>query len=466
MKKIRQTFSTSHFRHGSYSVIISAVVIAIVIVINLLAAQLPASIKSIDISAQKLYTTGDVTQEIVDGLTHDVQIHLIAQESGIDSRILNFVEHYVSLSPRLSYDIIDPVLHPSVLETYGVSENSVVVECADTQKTASFSFSDVVVYDQMSYYYYGQMVETEFDGEGQLTSAVNEVTNDIRKKLYLLEGHGELLLGSSVSQMLDKQNFETASLNLLTEQEIPADCDLLMINGATSDIADDEKKLLEDYMASGGNVMIVLGETMEHLPHLESILGTCGITVADGYIADTERFYQNSMFYIFPEFVSGNGVTGSFDSDELALIINARGFTVEDAQDEKVTVDSFMTTSSNGYAVVDENNQTQGTYVLGAVAEKSIDDDTKSHLIVLGTPTLFDDQIVQAFPSLVNLDVFMDAATAGFEDVNNISIAAKSLEVANNTITGGRLYGMIFIAVIPIVVLVCGLIHWIGRRKA
>ena len=95
-----------------------------------------------------------------------------------------------------------------------------------------------------------------------------------------------------------------------------------------------------------------------------------------------------------------------------------------------------------------------------------IDDETVSRLTVIGSPTLIADEIVQAFPSLVNMQVFMNAVTANFDDVSNISIAAKSLEVNNNTVTGGGMYGLLFIAVIPVIVLVAGFIHWMSRRKA
>lgn len=465
MNKIKQLFSNRYFKHGSYSVGISVVVIAIVIVINLLLGQLPQSVKNLDMSSTKIYSTGDVTKEVVDGLEQNVQIHIIAQEDNIDSRIKKFVEHYADLSSKLSYDIIDPVVHPSVLDTYGVSENSIVVECEDTGKTTSFTFGDVISYDQMSYYYYGQYVETEFDGEGQLTSAVDYVTNAVSKKVYLLEGHGESSLGSSATQMLDKQNFETDTLNLMTDPEIPGDCDLLLINAAASDIADDEKALLTEYMEQGGNMMIILGNTTNDMKNLEALMNVYGISLAGGYIADTERYYQNNMYNIFPVLTSDNDITSDFGNNDLVLLSQSKGFTIGTPQKDTVTVTPFMTTTENGYAI-DGENQEKGQYTIGASAVDMIDDETVSRLTVVGSPTLIADEIVQAFPSLVNMQVFMNAVTANFDDVSNISIAAKSLEVNNNTVTGGGMYGLLFIAVIPVIVLVAGFIHWMRRRKA
>ena len=187
MNKIKNIFTGKKFKHGSFSVGLCVVVIAIVLVLNMVIRLLPDSIKNIDISSTKIYTIGEVTESVVGSLDKDVQIHIIAEESKIDDRILKFVQKYTELSDKLSYDIIDPVLHPSVLNEYNVSQNTIVVECADTGKQTSIAFTDIIVYDQSSYYYYGQTVEKEFDGEGQLTSAVDYVTNENTKTVYTVD---------------------------------------------------------------------------------------------------------------------------------------------------------------------------------------------------------------------------------------------------------------------------------------
>ena len=64
MKKlnIKKSFTNMNFRKGTYSAGISAIVIAIVVVINMLAGQLPENIKTIDLSNQKYYTVGKTTK--------------------------------------------------------------------------------------------------------------------------------------------------------------------------------------------------------------------------------------------------------------------------------------------------------------------------------------------------------------------------------------------------------------------
>ena len=55
MEKIKKMFSSKSSRNGTYSVGLAVIVIAIAIVINLVAGQLPEKVRNIDISSNNLY---------------------------------------------------------------------------------------------------------------------------------------------------------------------------------------------------------------------------------------------------------------------------------------------------------------------------------------------------------------------------------------------------------------------------
>lgn len=69
----------------------------------------------------------------------------------------------------------------------------------------------------MSYYYYGTVSYTEFDADGQVTSAVDYVTSENSHVIYLAENHGEQSLGSSVTDAIDKANLSTDTVSLLLD---------------------------------------------------------------------------------------------------------------------------------------------------------------------------------------------------------------------------------------------------------
>ena len=75
---------------------------------------------------------------------------------------------------------------------------------------------------------------------------------------------------------------------------------------------ENEVTLLTNYLAAGGKVMCLLGDTsLTDFPNLASVLKVYGIEGADGYIADPTRCYQNQPYYIFPQLnVSGDLANG------------------------------------------------------------------------------------------------------------------------------------------------------------
>ncbi len=80
----------------------------------------------------------------------------------------------------------------------------------------------------VNYQTYSQQV-TGFDGEGQLTSAINYVVSEDMPVLYTLTGHDELSMSESMKETIQKSNIEIRDLNLLTEEAVPEDTACLFI---------------------------------------------------------------------------------------------------------------------------------------------------------------------------------------------------------------------------------------------
>lgn len=469
MDKIKQLFQTKDSRRGSYSIAVTAVVIGIVILFNLLVAQLPQKIRQIDISDTNIYEISSKSQKLLKSLKNDVNLYVIAEKGSTDDRIKTFITKYASLSGRLRVEWIDPVLHPSALTKYDTEKNSIVVSCKATDRQTSISFDDILVTE--SSYYNTSSSATKFDGDGQLTSAVDYVTNTKEYKAYYTAGHGETALSSSVTGLMEKSRISVSELNLLTASSIPDDCDLLILNGPTSDLTKDEAKVLTAYLKKGGNVMSLLAYTNKSMTRLYGIFEDYGMKVANGYIADAECCYQGNYYYLIPNLsVSGDMASGI--SSNSVLVVNSKGMTQTDPVRDTINVESFMTTSENGCAVT-EKKQTQGTYILGAAATESVtvkDSGGKkkkkdSRLTVYGSNMLIDAQVTESFSTLENLTLFMNSVTANLDSADNISISPKSLQVTYNTIAHPGIFSILIIFVIPSVVIAGGFIIWFRRRR-
>lgn len=492
---LKRMFHTSGTKHGSYSVGMTVLVVAVIIVLNLVVGQIPEAYRNIDVSSTKIYDISDTSKDLLKGLDDKIDMKVLAVKDETDDRITTFISKYAALSDKIKVEWIDPVLHPSALTEYNTSQNTIYVSCEATGKSTTISFDKILVSDYSSYYYSGSSSYTSFDGEGQLSSAVNYVTSDVQKKIYTVTGHGEDSLSTTITDLMTKNNYTTEELNLLMTDSIPDDCDLLLMDGLTNDLSDDEVSLLSGYLGEGGKVMCLLGDTgIASLPKLAGLLKDYGIEGADGYIADPQRCYQNQPYYIFPVLnLSGDMADGI--SSQMVLLMNSRGLTTTDPARDTITTSAFMTTSEQAYAVTEED-QKQGTYDLGVVATETISSDSDSsddissdsdsstdassdstssddstegkegRLTVISAGSLIDQQITDAFSQLENTQVFMNAVTANFDGVTNLSIEAKSLTTEYNTVQHAGGFSILVVFGIPAVVLIGGFVVWFRRRKA
>jgi ABC-2 type transport system permease protein len=218
----------------------------------------------------------------------------------VDSRIVRFLDRYVSLSDHLSLEYTDPDVYPSVLSKYGVEANTIVVTCAATGRQENVSIGDIIGYDQMAYLYYQQYKETTFDAEGLLTSAVDGVLSETAHKVYTTTGHGEGDLPSSIQELFKKAHMTVSSVNLLSGGGIPSDCELLILNAPSKDLANDELAAVESYLAKGGQVIYTMASKLDKLTNFNKLCADYGMSVADGMIMDTQRCYQDKYFLFFP----------------------------------------------------------------------------------------------------------------------------------------------------------------------
>lgn len=463
MKKIKEMFRSAQSRYGSYSALLIVIVIAVVIMINLAAGQLPDSWKNIDLSSNDLYEITSQSKELLGSLDKKVEIHVLADKSATDERIKIFVEKYAGLSKNVSLKWTDPALHPTVLTENDAENYTIIVSCEETGKSTQISFADIIQIDQYAYYYEGSYKETGFDAEGQLTSAVNYVVNDVAQKIYYTAGHGESAISEDITDLMKKSNYTLEEINTLMVTEIPKDCDLLFMHGPVKDISEEEKTMISTYMQEGGDVILVLGMQAKETANLNSLLSEYGLQMVDGVVADVQRNNGQNPFYLFPVLSVSGDLANGLDS-QMVMMIQPKGMKVVDPVRDTITVEEIMTTSDYGYAVTEgegeTTNQVEGKYVLGAIATEN-----ESKFTVITSETLINENIT-AVSNLENKTLFMNLVSNNFEHVSNYAIEVKDLSIAQNTMQYVGISSLIFILGVPIAILVYGFVRWMKRRKA
>ena len=108
-------------------------------------------------------------------------------------------------------------------------------------------YSSLYEVDYNTYYTTGSLNYT-FMAESALTGAISRVTSDSSYLLYQLSGHGELELGTDLTETLTNANVTVESLNLLSAGSIPEDAAVLLINTPQVDYSADSIALLRSYL--------------------------------------------------------------------------------------------------------------------------------------------------------------------------------------------------------------------------
>ena len=128
------------FQGGSYSLMMTAVVLALLVVVNILVSALPTNLTKYDISASKLYSITSNTKVVVNALQDDVTIYWIVQSGEEDDVIENLLSKYESLSDHITVEKKNPDIYPTFAQQYTdetVANNSLVVECGDRSRYIS-----------------------------------------------------------------------------------------------------------------------------------------------------------------------------------------------------------------------------------------------------------------------------------------------------------------------------------------
>lgn len=472
-QKLSAAFKTRTFRVGGYSTLTLAIVLAIAVMANVLVSALPASWTQLDTTASSLFSLSGQTESTVSSLTEDVTVYWLVQQGREDSTVETLLNRYESLSDALTVVKKDPDVYPTFAQQYtdeGIYNNSLIV--VSGQRSSYISYNDIYEYDYTNYYTTGSY-DVNFAGESALTSAIRYVTDTNLPVLYTLSGHGEEELSSNFKNAVAKENISVASLSLLTVDEIPADAAGILINAPKSDISEEERELLLDYLQNGGRLILLTDPQEEELsrPCLDALTAEYGMTETSGIVLETDREHYafGAPYYLLPELGYHSITTPLRESGYYVLLPVAHGIMTDNNLRESLTVTDLLTTSNASYSKAEgyamssydrADDDLEGSFTLAALAEEG---DTA--LLWISSASLLQNQANMQVAG-GNQDFFLNCLNYLFQQEQAISIHAKSIGydyLTMNSATAARL-SVLVVFVIPAATLASGIIVW-RRRK-
>lgn len=254
-----------------------------------------------ELSPQTLKVLGALTNEV--NVTIFFDVHGSPELYGWVSGLL---KEYQNTNPRIKVETIDFTRYPGDanvrLAKYKLStlerKEFVVFESNGQTKTVyANQLSDYDINAVLS----GESKEfrrTAFRGEMLFSAAIFAVTHTRALKAYFLTGHGEhdpenvALEGYSklAALLKDENNVEWAKLVLQGTNEVPADCDLLVIAGPSrAQLSENEIVTIENYLSKGRRLFILLNNLTPNNSGIEQTLEKWGISVVNAIVSDPEN---------------------------------------------------------------------------------------------------------------------------------------------------------------------------------
>lgn len=473
IQKRRYSVSVKNLSFSAYSTGMIALAIAVVAAANLVIGEMPSSWTAIDLTSEKLYSLTDQTKEFVNNMREDVTIYVIENEDNQDTTLGQTLQRYDDLSDHITVEYVDPTVNPRFHTQYTdstISINSLIV--VSDKRNRVIDYSDI--YESSFDYSTYTSTTTGYDGEGQITSALDYVLSDDLPKVYLTEGHGEYSLSSSFTDALTKENVEYETINLMDYDTVPEDTACLIINGPQSDLSADDADKVISYLESGGKVILITGYTGSEMPNRDALLEYMGMSVADGLVVEQDQnYYYRSPYYLLPD-VSADTYTSGIYGNYYIFAPYSQGILIADEEAEGMTYTTFLSTSESAYSKVDITNMESfeksegdidGPFGVGVEAVKALEEG-EATMVVYSCDQLFTDD-ANVMVSGANQMMFVNTVGGFVDHEVSVSIPVKSYQVSYLTVnqSDAVLIGLVTTIVLPVGCLAAGFVIWFRRRK-
>ena len=490
-------------RHGSLSLVFTAIVIVLVVIINVIATSLYSKYRpSGDMTNNELFTISDTTKELLSDVTAPVKIIFCADPDKLNegNEYLRYI-HQSALEYQSMFDFVtveyrDIYTNPTSMDKYKTSEgtnitqSSIVVESGTEYRlfapAAFFRVSEETGYP------------FAYDGEMKFTSAILQLTASDMPIAYFTNTHGETVDAADATThsalwiTLENAGFDVRLLDLTTD-EISPDARVIVINNPRYDFSgreetggeDSEIQKLDDFLSNYGSLMVFRDPVTYHdLPNLDEYLEEWGVQFGTTTVRDSAHSISLSLGGVpykgygiiaeYPESGLGSSVVANIrdlDAAPKTIVPLASPIYMLDILDSSKDISPVLTTYDGatlqeGGEIVEED----GKYNLMTLSRYTrVKDNTEfySYVLACASPYYAIDSFLES-SSYANEDVIYSALRAmGKEKVPaDIDFKVLASEALDITEAEQSQWTWTLILALPIVVTAIGTVVFVRRRHS
>lgn len=499
---------TRKLRYGGMATGLTAIVIAFVVIINVVAGILNDRFPlTLDLTNNKLYTLSDESKAVAKTITKDVQIVVFSPKSEYESpstgndyvntiykQFFEYTKEYGTLTNgKITVSYVDLTANPTLASKYtqySVSSGSILFLCGTRYQTAAAT--DLYTYDQSSYYYYGTYTNVQSLVEQVLGAKITMVSSENTPVVTLLTGHNEDSdTTSGLKSILGLNNYTTESLDITSSTAFNTKSTLAVIAAPSTDYSKDEITKLRNWLDNSGSLnhqLMVIVNYQAACPNLYEFLNVeYGIQVTDNlvYETSTNNMYNNNAYYAYGN-IASTDYTKDLTSSRLLLPVCRQILTNKENNTQNalynVDVGTFPETaklvkmsdavksSSDSSTTVTPKAASEYPIIGLAYATKwKYDSNNTAHytnVLVSGCQQAFISGVL-SMTSVDNEKVTLNLLNGFTGNSNKVTISSKTLDKTSLEFTSmqANIFWVVFVFLVPIALLVVCIIVFVRRRR-
>jgi ABC-type uncharacterized transport system involved in gliding motility auxiliary subunit len=428
-----------------------------------------------DLTKNKRYSLSSFSKEVVKKIPDKVEVTAFIPKPGLGAsqygqmrqQAQDLLGQYQAANPRMNWRLVDPIVdRPLATQKNIKSWPTLLFETA------------------------GKREEATNISEKDVTGAFLKLQSGQKKKIYFLQGHGELdpddfqpesSIGN-LKQLLTEQQHDVEKLTLMGKTKaVPADASVLVIAGATYPLRAEETKAIQEYLGKGGHVLVLVGPSPKS-PGFNDLLQPWGVKVGNDQVVDVSNTILGTNIPAVMAYET-HDITKDLRRAATAYPF-ARSVTAITPAPAGVTVTPLMKSSANSWAETNlkgtpklDPQDTPGPVTLGVAVTKSLSGPAPTgdkaggktgkiaRLVVIGSSEMAANSMTDPRALPGNADLLTIAVNWLAEEEALVNIPPKEDTPQNITLTDPqRRVISTTVTALPLAAMLLGMIVWWKRR--
>ena len=518
-KKPKKLKNQALLRKGSFSVAITAAVLAGIIILNVLVSALSKRfVLEFDMSAEKENSMSEENIDYLKNLDAEVQITVCATPEDYEGGYMSYYAQnlYGVTSDATDYykqtiKLLDkyPAYNDKISLRYIDTQDSQFTEISSKYSNEKLSYGDIIVSctkngserykivgfkdvynlsEDSTYAAYGYTTSTVGGNnvETAVTSAIAYVTSNKTKKAALITGHSKNDYTADYQTLLKENNYEITVISDSMIGSISDEYDAVIIAAPTADFLGAELDALSAFLENDGKLgkglIFFADASAPYLTNLYDFLEQWGIAVGEGILFET-----NSQNYMPDDPMTMGTYPTSSDNDitsGMNLCITGYNVPITAAFESEgnITVTSLMSTPESVVAAPvgttaswtgadDYTKQSYSSVIQAEMSDYDDDNNEISSYVLAFSSIEFIQSEYNEQSAVANKNITLAAAerAVGAENTG-ISFISKTItnESYSDSVTDSSagIIRILFMFILPIACIALGIYIFIRRKNA